>query len=384
MSKVKSAPKARPAFEKPSGLSIQDKLILIQEDMTASLIEREEEIKLLLTALLAGEHPLFVGKPGTAKSLMLDSLMRALSNGNKFNILFTKFTTPEEVFGPISVAGLKSDVYRRITKGMLPEADFAFGDEIFKASSAILNTLLRIINERQFANGDGTFKQCPLKLFVGASNEWPGEDGGKELGALFDRFLIRKTVRPITELANRKRLLFGARDHSPQFRETLDLHELRMAQNEVLDLDWTKDAEDGMVSIIGQCNQEGIMPGDRRQFKSVKVCQAYAFLNGRDEVTVADLSILAHTLWEDPSPEQVETVERIVLRAADAVGWEIKKQMDVMEDICKKTADPKEVVAKLQDIGQTINTLGSHPRKALAQSVIKNNISVAYKRIINV
>src|SRR5437667_10497817 len=112
------------------------------------------------------------------------------TSGRRFTALLTKFTSPEELFGAISVQGLKEDKYRRVTTGKLPEAELAFLDEVYKASSAILNTLLRILNERVFENGDGTFVRVPLKLCVGASNEWPhSQEGGKELAALFDRFV---------------------------------------------------------------------------------------------------------------------------------------------------------------------------------------------------
>ena len=99
--------------------------------------------------------------------------------------------------GPVSLAGLKEDRFVRVTKGKLPEADFAFIDEVFKGSSAILNCLLKILNERNFDAGDGVIRKVPLKLCLGASNEWPSPDTGKELTALFDRFALRKMVTPI-------------------------------------------------------------------------------------------------------------------------------------------------------------------------------------------
>jgi len=153
---------------------IQEKFLATRRELAAALIERDEEIDVVLTALVCQEHPLLVGVPGTAKSLLLDSVMNWM-NGQKFTILFTKFTTPEEAFGPISVVGLKEDRYRRVTTGKLPQADGAFGDEIFKASSAILNTLLRILNERVYDNGDGALVKVPLKIFVAASAGF-GED----------------------------------------------------------------------------------------------------------------------------------------------------------------------------------------------------------------
>jgi MoxR-like ATPase len=108
---------------------VQEKFLTTRRELSEALIERDEEVDIVLTALIAQEHPLLVGPPGTAKSLLLDALMSWM-HGRKFTVLFTKYTTPEETFGPISVAGLKEDKYRRITTGKLPEADGAFADEI--------------------------------------------------------------------------------------------------------------------------------------------------------------------------------------------------------------------------------------------------------------
>src|SRR5947209_20509539 len=164
---------------RPEVCPIQAKFLTTRRELAASLIERDDEVDLILTALVCNEHPLLVGPPGTAKSLLLDSLMSWM-RGRKFTILFTKFTTPEECFGPISVQGLKEDKYRRVTTGKLPEAHLVYLDEVFKSSSAILNTLLRILNERVFENGDGALVKVPLLICVGSSNEWPhAQEGGK-------------------------------------------------------------------------------------------------------------------------------------------------------------------------------------------------------------
>src|SRR5438128_354062 len=154
-----------------AGCPVRAKFQTTRRELAAALIERDEEVDVVLTALIAQEHPLFVGVPGTAKSLLLDSVMGWMG-GRRFTILLTKFSTPEELFGPVSVAGLKEDRYRRITAGRLPEADGCFLDEVFKGSSAILNTLLRVLNERTFDNG-GEAVPVPLRLCVAASNEWP-------------------------------------------------------------------------------------------------------------------------------------------------------------------------------------------------------------------
>ena len=198
----------------PKPDSVCEKIALARRELSAALIERDDEIDLALTALLAGEHLLLVGPPGCGKSLLLDSLL-AWAGGARFAILFTKFTTPEEVVGPVSLSALKADKYVRVTAGKLPEAEFAFLDEIFKASSAILNTLLKVLNERTFDAGDRVVRAVPLKLCVAASNEWPSPDTGKELAALFDRFVLRRAVAPIRSRAGRERLLWAA-DHAPK------------------------------------------------------------------------------------------------------------------------------------------------------------------------
>ena len=189
--------------------AVQAKFVAARTDLAAALIERDDEIDLALTALVAAQHLLLVSPPGCVKSLLLDALL-AWTGGTKFAILLTKFTVPEEVFGPVSLAGLKEDRYVRVTTGKLPTADVAFLDEVFKASSAVLNTLLRILNERTFDAGDGVARPVPLKLCVAASNEWPSPETGKELAAVFDRFVLRKAVAPIRSAAGRARLLWAA------------------------------------------------------------------------------------------------------------------------------------------------------------------------------
>ena len=188
--------------------SVQDAIASLRHRLSEILVERDQEIDLALTALLAGEHLLLVGPPGCGKSLLLDSLL-TLIGGRRFSALLTRFSVPEELFGPISLAGLKEDRFVRVTTGKLPEADFVFLDEIFKGNSAILNTLLKLLNERVFDAGDGLLRSVPLKLCVAASNEWPAPETAKELAALFDRFVLRSTVSPVRSHAGRTRLLWS-------------------------------------------------------------------------------------------------------------------------------------------------------------------------------
>src|SRR5262249_12973771 len=194
------------------------------------------------------EHVLLVGPPGCAKSLLLDSLL-AWAGGRKFSILLTKFSVPEELAGPVSVAGLKEDRFVRVTAGKLPEADFAFIVECFKASSAILNTLLRILNERTFDAGDGVPRRVPLQLCLAASNEWPCPETSRELAALFDRFLLRKSVAPIRSQAGRQRLLW-TRGHTPELPGSVAAAEVEQAHRDALALPWTGEAKEALEAIL--------------------------------------------------------------------------------------------------------------------------------------
>lgn len=178
------------------------------------LIERGLEARLVVLGMISKEHVLFIGPPGTSSEfgcvrnrflpqivlkhalfLYLESeigrRLSTLCGGPFFQRLFTRFTTPEEIFGPLSLQALEKDLYIRCTQGFLPTATVAFLDEIFKANSAILNSLLTILNERMFDNGAGTRDSCPLKCVIGASNELPDSE---ELDALLDRFLLRSYV----------------------------------------------------------------------------------------------------------------------------------------------------------------------------------------------
>jgi MoxR-like ATPase len=360
------------------GTPIQEKFAATRRELSAALIERDDEIDLVLTALIAQEHPLLVGNPGTAKSLLLDSLMNWMG-GQRFTILLTKFSTPEELFGPISVAGLKEDRYRRITTGKLPEATGAFIDEIWKASSAILNTLLRLLNERVFDNGDGTLVKVPLRICVAASNEWPQQfEGGKELNALYDRFLLRKTVRPILSALGRQRLLWH-RDHTPKLTTSITPAEIDQAHREAASLSWSDDAKEALETILRELAKEGIQPGDRRQYKAIGATQAFAYLHGADHLEPEHLEVLAHVLWESPE-EQPEKVTGLVARIANPTGMRVNSLLLEVEQILaatdvKQLAQAASAASKLQEIHKKLNALKSgDSRVAKAKEYVQQQI----------
>lgn len=369
---------------KSVGTTIQHKFLTARREMSSALIERDDELDLAMIGLLAGEHPLLVGPPGTGKSFTLDALADWIQVP-RFSYLLTKFTDPMELFGPVDIQALKAGESRRIVDAMMPQAVFCFLDEIFKGSSAILNTLLKVINERTFKYGKQELS-CPLRLCVAASNEWPGEDGGKELGALFDRFLLRKWVRPIQSMANRRRL-WWTKDHKPKLSSKLSLAELDQANAEVRDTTWTPEAMNAFEQIVSELAKEGIMPGDRRQYKSVKACQALAYLSGDATVQVQHLDVLQHCFWEDPH-EQPAKAAKVVCRIANPVGVKVNEALAAADEIMAKVA-PQDLgqnqaaTVKLQELERGLAALQATDRSRIdkARNYIREQIKSLLRAI---
>lgn len=277
-------------------------------DLNGAFIERREVVKALLVALIAREHVALLGDPGTGKSAITNAVCRAIG-GSQFSVLMTKFTVPEEVFGPISLAGLEQDRYQRVTTGYLPEAEVAFLDEVFKANSAILNALLTLVNERAFDNGGARVK-VPLEILIGASNEMPQDES---LAALWDRFLFRIWVDPIRNRDALRGLLKSKGE--PKVAATLsasDLATLRAAVDAVVVPD---DVLDAVLDLRDALSQEhGITVSDRRWRKCVKLIAAHAVFNGRMVAERMDVMILADSLWRTPEERAkvVGTMARVI------------------------------------------------------------------------
>jgi MoxR-like ATPase len=306
----------------------------LQQALSAALIERDGEIRACLLGLVAREHVLLVGPPGTAKSLLATSLASAINGARAFSVLLTKYTSPEEVYGPVSLSALKQDRYERKLDGYAGTAEIVFVDEVWKASSAILNTLLTLLQERVVDNG-GSRIPASLRLALAASNEWPDSESGQELGAIFDRFLIRRSVRPVSP-QGRDRLLYEA---LPVVQPVSTLADMDAASVAAAALPISPEARMALGRILDELAGAGIRPGDRRCRKSVAVARAAAYLDGASDVQTHHLEDLSMVLWVDPS--QQDKAAEIISRVANPAGARVNEILRAVDELVQATgSDP--------------------------------------------
>lgn len=298
----------------------------IKNYLCSKFVEREEIVEAILLSVLANQHCLLIGSPGTAKSALVSEFAKLVKGGNYFQWLLSRFSTPEELFGPLSLKELEQGVYKRNTTHKLPEAHLAFLDEIFKANSAILNSLLTQINERLFYN-NGTPVQTPLMSVIGASNEYPEE--GEGLEALFDRFLLRFEVDYIHDDTNFISMLKGPQATEP---EALTLIELQELQFYVAMVQIPDEVLEKLAEIRKKLKDEGVRPSDRRFRQSLSLLKAKAVLEKRDSVLIKDLLILKDALWE--TVDQRAKVHKVVKdHAQDAVSAKVEQVLEEVKEI---------------------------------------------------
>ncbi len=302
--------------------------------LSEGLVERDTEVRLLLLAALAGEHLLFLGPPGTAKSELARRLSR-LSDGPFFERLLTRFSVPEELFGPLSMRALEDDRYVRQTEGYLPTAAVAFVDEVFKASSAILKSLVTLLNERAFDNGSGR-EAAPLACLVGASNELPESE---ELDALYDRFLIRREVGQVSAeglpelLRSSCSTSFSSSSSEGKTSSTasssaaapkvLSAADLSLARAGAASVSVPDDVLDLIADLRAHLQNEREPPvycSDRRLVKAVSLLRTAAWADGRSSVSRRDAMLLRHVLWQRPGESAAIGEWLVGALADDGIG----------------------------------------------------------------
>lgn len=315
--------------------------------ISENMYEREHIIALSLLAGVAGANTFLYGAPGTAKSLISRRIASAFEVSEYFEYLMNRFSTPEEIFGPVSIKALKLDQYVRKTEHYLPCADFAFLDEIWKASPAILNTLLTLLNEKTFKNGD-SIQAVPLQVLISASNEIPEPNQG--LDALYDRFILRLNVQAIAEVQNFHALL-QAKPSAVNIKIDDDF---KISAQELLS--WREQIHqvqlsDAVLNVFGEVkhrlqysyDDHQIYVSDRRWQRIAYLAKAAALLNDRNEVLISDLYLLKHCLWNQV--EDQDLVNRVIDQSIEHVS--LDSDVDLKGLIENKEALEQEILNSL-------------------------------------
>jgi MoxR-like ATPase len=342
-------PATKEKAKEPKVGKIASKLTNVISELKAGLPEREVEIDLLVRSIIARSHPLFIGEPGVAKSLLIRQFMSHIEDATLYEVLLAKDTPSDQVLGPVSLAALEQDEFRRITRDKLPEANVAFLDEIFKANSTVLNALLSIINERIFHN-NGHSMTVPLWTCVGASNELPGTDRD-DLRAFRDRFGVTKIVDHVRTSEGLMQVLDGqlARGRGEEVVATptmVTAADIEDIQRQATDVTVPANVRKALTELRARAESENLNISARRLFEGVKLMQAAAVLTGRDEVSVEDMKVFEHVLWSDP--EDHSTAYELTLDYAGAVT---KKAAKLRGEFDEQQAALSELQAKMPSDG---------------------------------
>ncbi|MEN1970634.1 AAA family ATPase [Lentibacillus sp. N15] len=364
-----------------------NKLLEIKNALNQKYFEREDEIEGVLIALLSRQHVLLIGEPGTGKSLLSMELSKIIDGSRYFQWLLTKYTTPEELFGALSLKELENGVHVRNTNKKLPESHFVFLDEIFKSNSAILNSLLTLINERLFYN-NGAPAKSPLISMIGASNEYPEDDEGLE--ALFDRLLLRYEVESVKDRGNFIAMLKNN-------GQNVNIPSLTL--NELTDLQFYSDMTivpdhiyERIVDLCQDLEDEGIRPSARRVKSSINAIKAKAFMDNRNQVEEKDMLILQHIMWNNIEEKEKATkivknyAQDIVSKTLDRIKVESKDMIASMKKDNRSNPydQTREVGHKLKNLANELEQLkNKYPDRTNEINFVLEDISKKQQSMVD-
>lgn len=341
-------------------MAVKSKITELLKGLNDGVIEKENIIALTLLSAVAGESIFLLGAPGVAKSLIARRLKFAFNDGSSFEYLMNRFSTPDEIFGPVSIKQLRDeDKYQRVVENYLPSATVVFLDEIWKAGPSIQNALLTILNEKIYRNGDVIIDPVPMKALISASNELPSK--GEGLEALWDRFLVRIVVEGIQDQQNFNDMISKALN---SYKDTVtDL--LKISNDEFIQ--WSKETDAieipsnvfNVIHIIrnyitlhnerDENLEKQIYISDRRWRKIIRLLRTSAFLNDRKTVDLMDCFLIKDCLWNET--EQIQTVSQFVKEAIQNHGYKLALNLsDIKEELLEFWHEVQEETSYIKPI----------------------------------
>ena len=325
-------------------MNIRDRIEALLSHLNRGVYEREPAIQLALLTAIAGESIFMLGAPGVAKSLVARRLKLAFKDARAFEYLMSRFSTPDEIFGPVSISKLKNeDKYERIISGYLPAADVVFLDEIWKAGPSIQNALLTVLNEKIYRNGDRE-ERVPIKGIISASNELPSR--GEGLEALWDRFLVRILVEGIQERGHFEDMICMVQEagsvgpdpslqiSAEEYAECSTLIDMVSVGADILQIIHTIRCYIQRYNEKQEDSSRELYISDRRWRKIIRLLRTSAYLNGRDAVDLMDCFLIQYCIWDEPS--QISQTRQFVIDAISQNGYKLDLSLEDIKESIKE------------------------------------------------